>query len=70
MNFDVAAWRHAESVCTFAIGSIRIGEMQGQMESAVGKFVVDGIDAFGSFVITLAIFGAEGLAAQCNLVGF
>ena len=69
MNFDVAAWCHAESVCTFAIGSVRVGEMQRQMESAVGKFVIDGIDAFGSFVITLAIFGTEGLAAKRNLVG-
>jgi len=40
------------------------------MKLTVGKFTVDEIDAFGSFVIALTIFGAEGLAAKCNIVGF
>src|SRR5208283_3019871 len=70
VDFDVAAGADAEFAGVLAVVLVGIGEMQGAMKLARGVFVINDVKSFGSFVVTLALLGAHGLAAERDLVRF
>lgn len=53
----------------FAVGGVGIGDVECEVELAVGDFAIDDVLAFGSFVIALALFGADGLGAEGDFIG-
>jgi hypothetical protein len=70
VDFNIAARRDTELFSVLAISGAGIREVKGAMELAVVEFAVDGVEAFGSLVIALAVFGTDGFGAERDLIGF
>ena len=63
MDHDVATWVDAELAGAFAVGRVGIGNVQSQMAAAVRVPAVDGVVAFGSFVVALLLLRIASCAA-------
>jgi hypothetical protein len=70
VDFNIAARRDTEFFSVLAVSGAGIGEVKGVMELAVVELAVDGVEAFGSLVIALAVFGTDGFGAERDFIGF
>lgn len=68
VNFDVATGADPQFSRALSVRSIWIGNVQGAIESAFRILPIDRVEALGSLVVSLPLFGANGLASQRDLV--
>jgi len=70
VDFYPASRTHTQLAGAFAVGSIWVGDMQRKMESAVRVFAVDGVLAFGRFLVASLRLRTHWITTQNDFVSF
>ena len=68
MDHDISAWIDAELAGAFAVCRIGIGDTQSEVAAAARVPAIDGVSAFGGFVVALLLFGTAGRAVAQRYV--